>query len=103
VVVIDFVANGSLADHLPDVGNGDLCQLSGSTKIIRIITGIVLTMRFIHSRGIIHGNLTPDIIHLDLDWKVRICDFWHHISTNPANHFKLINSSGMVFWPDVLS
>jgi serine/threonine protein kinase len=79
-VVTEFVENGSLADHLPDSENGDLCRLSGSTKIVRIITGIVLAMRFVHSQNVIHRDLTPDNILLDLDWNVRICDFGYSIS-----------------------
>jgi serine/threonine protein kinase len=57
--VTEFVANGSLADHLPGGENGDRCQLRDSTRIVRIISGIVLAMRFLHSRGIVHCALTP--------------------------------------------
>jgi serine/threonine-protein kinase len=79
-VVTEFVENGSLADHLPDSENGDLCRLSGSTRIVRIIAGIVLAMRFLHSQCVTHCNLTPDNILLDWNWNVRICDFGHSIS-----------------------
>jgi serine/threonine protein kinase len=102
-IVTDFVGNGSLADHLPGAENGDLCQLSDSTRIMRIITGIALAMRFIHSRGIIHRNLMPDNILLDWDWNVRICDFARSVSTNQPKHCEITNPSGVVFWSDVIS
>jgi serine/threonine protein kinase len=44
VVVTDIVANGSLADHLPDGNDSDHSHLSGSIRIMRIIAGIVLAM-----------------------------------------------------------
>jgi serine/threonine protein kinase len=49
---------------------------------VKIICGIVLAMRFIHDRGVIHRDLRPDNILLDWDWNwnVRIADFWHSIS-----------------------
>jgi serine/threonine protein kinase len=41
----------------------------------KIIAGIALAMRYVHSKGVIHRNLTPDNILLDWDWNVRIADF----------------------------
>jgi TPR repeat protein len=90
-VVTDFVGNGSLADHLPDGESGTLCQLRHSTRIMKIIAGIVLAMRFIHSKAIIHGDLTPDNILLDFDWNVRICDFGESVSFDQRKHFSPIN------------
>jgi serine/threonine protein kinase len=58
--------------------------LSGANRITRIIVGIALAMRFLHSRGFIHIDLKPDNILLDWDWNVRIADFGQSISlTNP--------------------
>jgi serine/threonine protein kinase len=102
-IVTDFVPNGSLADHLPGAENGDLCPLSGSTRIMRIIAGTVLAMRFVHSRDVIHRNLTPENILLDLDWNVRICDFARSVSTGQSKHFEPTNPSGTAFWPEVTS
>jgi serine/threonine protein kinase len=36
-------------------------------------------MRYIHSQGVIHHNLTPDNILLDWDWNVRIANFGRSI------------------------
>jgi serine/threonine protein kinase len=99
VIVTDFVANGSLTHHLPDQQNCDLYRLTGSTRIVRIIVGIVLAMRFIHSRGIVHGDLTPDNILLDLDWNVRICDFGQSIFLDQPKHCSHIDSNNKPYWP----
>jgi TPR repeat protein len=67
----EFVGNGSLASHLAGSEN---CNLS-PTRIARIISGIALAMRFLHSRGITHRDLAPQHILLDWDWNVRIAHF----------------------------
>jgi TPR repeat protein len=102
-VVTEFAPNGSLADHLPDAKNGDLCQLSSSTQIVRIIVGIVLAMRYIHSQNVIHCDLIPRNILLDWDWKVRICDFGHSILPDPPNPTPPILERPNQYWPSVVS
>jgi serine/threonine protein kinase len=74
-MVTEVAENGSLASHLPSAGNGETCGLRGETRIARIIVGIVLAMRYIHSQGVIHCDLNPDNILLNWDWNVRIADF----------------------------
>jgi serine/threonine protein kinase len=70
-------------DHLQTISRAEY-PLSGTNRIARIIVGIALAMRFLHSRGFIHGDLKPDNILLDWDWNVRIADFGQSISlTNP--------------------
>jgi serine/threonine protein kinase len=74
--------------------------LISANKIARIIVGIALAMRFLHSRYFIHCDLKTDNILLDWDWNVRITDFGQSISlTNPEIpsliHPKAIN--GMPF------
>jgi serine/threonine protein kinase len=43
-------------------------------------------MRFVHSRGVIHCNLTPDNILVDWDWNVRIADFGSSTSSPGKNN-----------------
>jgi serine/threonine protein kinase len=54
--------------------------LTGPTRIARIVAGIVLALRYVHTQGIIHRDLTPDNILLNWDWNVRNCDFGQSIS-----------------------
>jgi aurora kinase len=58
-------------------------RLSGANRITKIVVGIALAMRYLHSQKVIHRDLKPDKILLDWDWIVRIADFGH--STSPEN------------------
>jgi serine/threonine protein kinase len=88
----DFLPNGSIADHLPSAKNADMCQLRGDTRIAIIVTGIVLAMRYVHSKGIIHRNLTPTNIFLDWDWIVRIGGFGQSLIANERHSEHFMNS-----------
>jgi TPR repeat protein len=70
-IVAEFAGNGSLANHLPPAE----CPLRGANRITKVIVGIALAMRFVHSRHLIHRDLKPDNILLDWDWTVKIADF----------------------------
>jgi serine/threonine protein kinase len=78
VIVTKFAGNGSLTNHL----SSSKYHLKGANRITKIIIGIALAMRFVHSQDIIHRDLKPDNILLDWDWTVRIADFGH--SSCPA-------------------
>jgi serine/threonine protein kinase len=53
----------------------------GANRIAKIVVGIALAMRFVHSRGVIHRDLNPQNILLGWDWSVRIADFGRSISS----------------------
>jgi TPR repeat protein len=78
-IVMEFVPNGTLADHLPWHESSDRNAVSGETRIAMIVTGIVLAMRYLHSRGIIHRDLKPESVFVDWDWIVRIGNFGNSI------------------------
>jgi hypothetical protein len=40
---------------------------------VKAIVGIVLSMRFAHSFGLLHGHLTGDNVLFDEDGLVQIC------------------------------
>jgi TPR repeat protein/serine/threonine protein kinase len=75
-ILTEVVGNGSLACHLPFVERNQ-CHFRRANRVARIVVGIVVAMQFIHSRGIVHGNLSPDNILLDWNWNVKIASFWH--------------------------
>jgi serine/threonine protein kinase len=74
-IAMEFVRNGSLANHLPDGQTGDFCELREPTRIVKIICGIVIAMDWMHSQNITHRDLTPENIVVDWDWNIRIIDF----------------------------
>jgi serine/threonine protein kinase len=74
-IVTEFAGNGSLAHHLPITKNPEQFGLRGPNRIARIVVGIVIAMRYLHSRGVVHRDLKPDNVLLDWDWNVRIADF----------------------------
>jgi TPR repeat protein len=81
VIVTEFAGNGSLADHLSSgaiQGAGAVTRhLASPTRIAVIVVGIVLAMRYLHGRGVIHRDLTPWNVLLDWDWMIRLGDFSH--------------------------
>jgi serine/threonine protein kinase len=80
-IVTEFAWNGSLASYF----TSSQCRLSGVNRITKIIVGIALAMRFVHSRGVIHRDLQPDNILLNSDWIVQIADFGQSISPDIPN------------------
>jgi serine/threonine protein kinase len=46
------------------------------TAKVKAIVGIVLSMRFAHSFGLLHGHLTGDNVFFDEDGLIQICDFY---------------------------
>jgi serine/threonine protein kinase len=71
------MGNGSLGNLLQSDKDNRLSRHGRETRLARIITGIAIRMRYLHSEGIMHGNLTPDNILLDWDLIPRVADFGH--------------------------
>jgi serine/threonine protein kinase len=86
MLVLEFVPNGSLADHFPSTESCAESVVTGETRIAVIVTGIVLAMRYLHSRGIIHHDLNPANIFVDWDWIIRIGGFSHSIIVDEAQN-----------------
>jgi serine/threonine protein kinase len=55
-IATEFAVNGSSAGYLPQAK----CVLSDANRIMNVIVGIALAMRFLHSRCFSHRNLKPD-------------------------------------------
>jgi serine/threonine protein kinase len=71
-LVTEFAGNGSLASF---VAAGGQRRLPGPNRTAKVIAGIALPMRFAHSRGTVHRDLSPENILLDWDLTVRIAGF----------------------------
>jgi serine/threonine protein kinase len=69
-----FAENGSLRDALDKRRRGSLPTFLDATGIAIIVTGIVLGMRFVHSRNAIHRDLKPANILIDKQGRPQIAD-----------------------------
>jgi serine/threonine protein kinase len=69
-IVTAYAGQGSLADHLTAESG-----LRRPNRITKVVTGLALAMRFVHSRAVAHSNLCPASILLDWNWSVRITEF----------------------------
>jgi serine/threonine protein kinase len=72
---LEFAENGSIKDVLKNVNSRATKSFWHRTGVGKIICGIVLGMRYIHSRGIIHRDLTPSNILLNKAGHPWISDF----------------------------
>jgi serine/threonine protein kinase len=96
-IMTEYAGNGSLANFLMSGGER---RLSGATRIAKVITGIALAMRFVHSRGVIHRDLRPENILVDWDWTVRLADFGHSASPDAPSPIRV---DGPIHWPSINS
>jgi TPR repeat protein len=81
-IVTEYAGLGSLASFLSGKS-----RLRGPNRIAKVIAGIALAMRFVHSRCVVHSDLQPENILLHWNWSVRIADFSRSIAPeSPSGH-----------------
>jgi serine/threonine protein kinase len=71
---MEYAENGDLENDLTRRRSGHRRPLNGTEKG-RLICDIVLGMRYVHSRRIVHGDLKPENILLDGNGRALIADF----------------------------
>jgi hypothetical protein len=89
----NFMSNGSLRRVLFHVKNGK--NIPGwwtHDNISRIIVDMIIGLRYLHSRGIIHGNMKPSNILIDDEYRGIINDIandrFREIPTHPQKRRK---------------
>lgn len=68
--VMDYIEGESFDDYLKDRGG----KISAE-EAIKILTPIMDALDFVHSKGIVHRDVTPDNIYITKDGKVKLLDF----------------------------
>jgi serine/threonine protein kinase len=82
-LALEFVPGGSLRNALDCVKSGNDPSFMTDTGLAIMICGLVAGMKHIHSRGVVHQNLTPSSILLDQFGFIRICGFgWSQFVEN---------------------
>jgi serine/threonine protein kinase len=71
-VITEFLGGGSLRNIL---GEANAPRWWTPTRKAKTIAGIVVGMKYVHSKGILHRDLKPSNILLDDDFNVKIGDF----------------------------
>jgi serine/threonine protein kinase len=92
-MVTQFAGNGALRAHLVSESS-----LRDPNRIAKIIAGIALAMRFVHSRGAIHRHLSPENRLLDWDCTVRLANFGHSASPEVSLIRSLVCTDGNWRW-----
>jgi serine/threonine protein kinase len=72
---MEFASSGSLAEVLEEVNSGDEPAFWNPTGIGILVCGLVLGMRYVHSRQILHLDLKPSNIFLNTNGHPLIGDF----------------------------
>jgi hypothetical protein len=74
-IALELMPNGSVADILEKVANGETPEFWTHTTIAKIIIGTILGLIHVHGRGIIHGHLKPGNLLIGPDGRVRVGGF----------------------------
>jgi hypothetical protein len=74
-IAMEYASNGSLEDALIRVKRREVPEFWTHENITCMIIGVVLGMKYLHSRNIIHRDLRPDNLLIDGNYRIRICNF----------------------------
>jgi serine/threonine protein kinase len=74
-IATEFISNGSLEDVLSRVKRGEIPSFWTHTNVTKMMIGLVLGMKYLHSQNIIHRDLKPGNLLLDEKGRIRIADF----------------------------
>jgi hypothetical protein len=87
-----FMENGSLDDVFYEMRNGNRPTFWTDTNIAVVIMGIIMGMRYLHRKGVVHRNLKPSNLLIDHLFQIKIADF----ATSKLEELEVISSEGEV-------
>jgi hypothetical protein len=73
-IVTPYMQNGSVQELIERMRAGEPPSYWNPTNVVKIITGIILGMMFLHSQGVIHLDLKPSNLLIDEECNVKISD-----------------------------
>jgi serine/threonine protein kinase len=74
-IATTMAMNGSLKEAIEQRHFGKAQRFMDDTGIAIIVCGIVLGMQYIHSKGVVHGGLTPESVLIDENGFPKISGF----------------------------
>jgi serine/threonine protein kinase len=75
IILSAYQESGSLEDVFTRVHRKDPPSFWTDAKKVRVIVGVLSGLLYLHSRGIVHGDLKPSDILLGSDDSIFVCDF----------------------------
>jgi serine/threonine protein kinase len=73
-IVTVYYQNGSMEDIIDKVGSGNSPDFWDHTNVSIMIAGIILGLRYLHSRDIVHRDIKPGNIFVDQEFRTRVGD-----------------------------
>lgn len=70
-ILMEYCENGDLLKFIQDTG------FKNEKQKFQIIRGFLSAMKYLHERGISHGDIKPENILLDSNFNAKICGFWY--------------------------
>jgi serine/threonine protein kinase len=78
-IVTEFMSNGSVEDAFACITKRNIPEFWTHKNVSCMIVGLVLGMKYLHSKNIIHSNLKPSNLLIDKNYRLQICDFYYGI------------------------
>ncbi|KAA6389014.1 MAG: putative aurora kinase, partial [Streblomastix strix] len=90
-LIFEHCSAGSLRDLIQTMK--DLSLEERMKKLPRFLFHILSGLAYLHLKGIIHGNLKPEDIHIDKDRKMKIANYGFNVFRESISYNKTLESN----------